>query len=315
MAEIGTDIQKAKEVLEAGELVSIPTETVYGLAGNALQESAVTKIFEAKKRPHFDPLIIHVPEWQSVHQYATDIPEIAEQMAKEFWPGPLTMILKKKSNIPDLVSAGLDTVGIRSPDHPLTQNLLRSLSFPLAAPSANPFGYVSPTRAAHVNEQLGDRIQYILDGGICKIGIESTIIGFEEGTTVVYRMGGIPLEEITRIAGKVLLKPNASSNPRSPGQLKSHYSPNKKVLLGNIESMLGSYPSNSVGVLSFSKNYKTQYQIRLSPDESLHEAAKNLFAALRAIDKMPVDIILTELVPDTGIGRAINDRLRRASSS
>src|SRR5262245_61647802 len=179
MAEIGPDIQQAKALLEQGEVVAIPTETVYGLAGNALNVSVVTKIFQVKDRPQFDPLIVHVPDIERAHQYVQEIPPVIQKLAEHFWPGPLTFLLKKKNNIPDLVTSGLDTVGIRCPDHTLTRTLLRELSFPLAAPSANPFGYVSPTTPQHVNDQLGDRIPYILDGGPCRVGIESTIVGVE----------------------------------------------------------------------------------------------------------------------------------------
>lgn len=174
MAEIGKDIAKAKALLEQGKLVAIPTETVYGLAGNALDPSAVTKIFSTKERPYFDPLIVHVPDVDSVKKYVDQIPVKALSLMKEFWPGPITFLLNRKEIIPDLVTSGLDRVGIRCPNHDLTHELLKSLSFPLAAPSANPFGYVSPTNPEHVNEQMGDRIDYILDGGECNVGIEST---------------------------------------------------------------------------------------------------------------------------------------------
>src|SRR6187551_607280 len=182
MAEIGKDIEKVKWILEQGDLVAIPTETVYGLAGNALNVAAITKIFDVKERPHFDPLIIHVPDIKGAEQYATEIQKPARALMEHFWPGPLTVLLKRKSIIPDLVTSGLDTVGVRCPKHELTQQLLSELSFPLAAPSANPFGYVSPTKPEHVDEQLGHKIKYILDGGDCKVGIESTIVGFEENT-------------------------------------------------------------------------------------------------------------------------------------
>ena len=171
MAEIGKDILKAKALLEKGELVAIPTETVYGLAGNALDTAAVTKIFTVKNRPQFDPLIVHVADLEQARKYTEEIPDKVRLLTDRFWPGPLTLLLKRKSIIPDLVTSGLDTVGVRYPDHSLTRKLLHTISFPLAAPSANPFGYISPTRPEHVNEQLGDKISYILDGGPCTIGI------------------------------------------------------------------------------------------------------------------------------------------------
>lgn len=312
MAETGVDIAKAVELLTHDELVAIPTETVYGLAGNALSRTAVTKIFSVKNRPQFDPLIVHVPNLDKANDYVAEIPEQAKKLADKFWPGPLTLLLKKKSIIPDLVTAGLDTVGIRCPDHSLTRQLLQALPFPLAAPSANPFGYVSPTKPEHVNEQLGTKIQYILDGGPCPVGIESTIVGFEANVPVVYRMGGLSLEAIEETIGRVKLMTHSTSNPKAPGQLKSHYAPGKKVILGSIEELLSEHPD--AGVLSFSKDYRLKNQIILSPSGKPEEAAQHLFESLRAFDKMNVSVILTELVPDQGLGRAINDRLRRAAA-
>lgn len=315
MASIGKDIKKAKELLEQGELVAIPTETVYGLAGNALNVAAVTKIFQVKERPQFDPLIVHVPDLAHAGRYVDTIPEPARILAERFWPGPLTLLLKRKSIVPDLVTAGLDTVGMRCPNHELTRSLLYELDFPLAAPSANPFGYVSPTRPAHVNDQLGGKIQYILDGGSCDVGIESTIIGFEDDNqlAVIYRMGGLTQEKIESIIGKVDVQLNTASNPRSPGQLKSHYAPRKKVVLGAIETLQEQYAGHPYGILSFQKNYHTRYQSILSAGGDLEEAAQHLFDALRSFDTMPVELVLAELVPDHGLGRAINDRLKRAS--
>ncbi len=313
MAEIGNQIEKAVRLLEQDELVAIPTETVYGLAGNALSKSAVTKIFSVKNRPQFDPLIVHIPNIEKAETYVTEIPEQARILADTFWPGPLTLLLKKKSIIPDLVTAGLDTVGIRCPNHFLTRQLLQRLPFPLAAPSANPFGYVSPTKPEHVEEQLGNSIQYILDGGICTVGIESTIVGFENETPVVYRLGGLSLENIEKAIGNVQLMTHSTSNPKAPGQLKSHYAPGKKVFLGKVEELLQQYPSHLSGILTFQKDFNSPFQFILSPSGSLDEAAQNLFEALRAFDKMPVDVILAELVPNVGLGKAINDRLQRAA--
>ncbi len=190
MATIGNDILQAKKLLLEGELVAIPTETVYGLAANALNPEAVTQIFVVKERPSFDPLIVHVASIDQAQQFITAVPEKAIQLARHFWPGPLTLVLPKQSIIPDIVTSGLSTVGIRCPDHDLTRQLLSELPFPLAAPSANPFGYVSPTTAEHVNNQLGHKIKYILDGGPCRIGLESTIVGFENDQAVIYRSPG-----------------------------------------------------------------------------------------------------------------------------
>lgn len=298
-----------------GELVAIPTETVYGLAGNALLPAAVTKIFQVKNRPSFDPLILHVPDLESIYSLAEAIPDKALQLANKFWPGPLTLLLKKRKVIPDLVTSGMDTVGIRCPAHPLTHELLKTLPFPLAAPSANPFGYVSPTTARHVDDQLGDSIAYILDGGPCTVGIESTIVGFEEDNTpVIHRLGGLSLEEIEQLTGKAKVATHSTSNPKAPGQLRSHYAPRKRVIMGNLNDLVKQYRHVAAGILSFRSDYASPYQYILSPTGKLEEAAQNLFAALRAFDRMPVDIVLAEFVPDTGLGKAINDRLRRAAA-
>jgi len=314
MAEIGKDIDRAKQLLKLGELVSIPTETVYGLAGNALNVNAVVKIFNVKSRPEFDPLIVHVPSISRARQYVEKIPDQARLLSEKFWPGPLTLVLKKKPVIPDLVTSGLDTVGIRCPLHALTQSLLGELEFPLAAPSANPFGYVSPTTPAHVNDLLGDHISYILDGGPCVVGIESTIIGFENEIPTIYRLGGLSVEEIESTVGKVQVSTQSSSNPKAPGQLKNHYAPHKKVMVGNLDELLQQYPAPRSALLTFQKDYQSTNQAVLSRSGSLEEAAKNLFTALRKLDKTDAEVILAEFVPDVGIGKAINDRLRRAAA-
>ncbi|MGE0587948.1 MAG: L-threonylcarbamoyladenylate synthase [Cyclobacteriaceae bacterium] len=316
MAAKGIDISLTKQYLEADELVAVPTETVYGLAGNALHAKAVAKIFEVKERPSFDPLIIHVPDAQQLERYVAKIPKQAEQLINHFWPGPLTLVLPKKDIIPDLVTAGLDSVGVRCPDHHLTHQLLRQLDFPLAAPSANPFGYVSPTTAAHVEEQLGSKIPYILDGGPCKVGIESTIIGFENDKPIIYRRGGISNEAIERVIGPVDSRLHSTSNPKAPGQLQSHYAPRKPFLLGDIDQLLTAVKGKKVGILRYkeSKN-RAENEIVLSPTENLAEAAQNLFAALRQLDTMNIDLIIAEKVPDIGIGKAINDRLTRAAAA
>jgi L-threonylcarbamoyladenylate synthase len=316
MAEIGTDIEKAASLLKQGELVAVPTETVYGLAGNALDVNVVAKIFAVKNRPRFDPLIVHVPSLAEAEKYVAEIPKKAERLTQLFWPGPLTLLLPKKDDlIPPLVTSGLATVGIRCPDHALTRELLAKLSFPLAAPSANPFGYVSPTTPQHVNNQLGGKIRYILDGGVCEIGIESTIVGFDHDKVIVYRLGGLSLEKIEAAIGQVEVLTHSTSNPLAPGQLKSHYAPSKKMVIGKIESLLQEYPVHASGILSFTKNYQVPYQRILSPSGTTEEAAKNLFQYLRDFDGMPIDIVLAELLPETGLGRAINDRLKRAAST
>jgi L-threonylcarbamoyladenylate synthase len=317
MAEIGNDIIKAKKILEQGELVAIPTETVYGLAGNATDPEAILKIFKVKNRPYFDPLIVHVPSLEKAHDLVEEFPKKAIDLATHFWPGPLTLILKRKPIIPDLVTSGLETVGVRCPDHSLTLELLNSLSFPLAAPSANPFGYISPTSAMHVNDQLGDKINYILDGGPCNIGLESTIVGFEDAIPTIYRLGGLSVDAIESIVGKTSMQLNISSNPLAPGQLKTHYAPRKKMFVGEIGSLLAQHKDKRVGILAFTKSIAgvaSDRQLILSPKGSIEEAAQKLFASLRELDKMDIDIIVAQRVPETGLGSAINDRLIRAAS-
>lgn len=315
MAEIGKDLEKARWLLENGQLVAIPTETVYGLAGNALDAAVVARIFAAKNRPSFDPVIVHTSSLQRAMDLALEFPGPAKALAEKFWPGPLTLLLKKRNIVPDLVTAGLDRVGLRCPAHVLTLRLLEALAFPLAAPSANPFGFVSPTCPEHVNEQLGDRVAYILDGGHCTVGIESTIVGFENDRPVVYRLGGLPAEKIEDVVGPVTIQLHSTSNPKAPGQLKSHYAPTKKVILGDLEMLQQKYAGQKFGILAFTKDYGTPHQVVLSKTGSVEEAAQHLFTALRTLDKMPVDIILSEPVPDIGLGRAINDRLKRAAAA
>lgn len=313
MGKIGKQISLAKKLLESGELVAIPTETVYGLAANALDEKAVVKIFTTKARPHFDPLIVHVHSIEQAREYTLTFPEKAKKLADLFWPGPLTLVMKKKLSIPDIVTSGLDTVGIRCPAHPLTLDLLRQLPFPLAAPSANPFGYISPTTADHVDAQLGEHIPYILDGGPCRVGVESTIVGFENNVPIIYRQGGIAQEAIENMIGEVK-NLYTSTKLLSPGQLESHYAPSKPFFLGNI-AMMQQLPENSkAGILRFRGVATFPNEIILSETGDLEEAARNLFGALRQLDLMEVTTILAEEVPDQGLGKAINDRLRRAAT-
>ncbi|WP_229203428.1 L-threonylcarbamoyladenylate synthase [Dyadobacter jejuensis] len=316
MATITESIEAAKEVLDRGELVAIPTETVYGLAGNALDVDAVLKIFDTKKRPAFDPLIVHTHTLKKVEELVRTIPLAARQLAEAFWPGPLTLLLPKSELIPDLVTSGLDTVAIRIPKHPMTLELLAILDYPLAAPSANPFGYISPTTAEHVNQQLGGEIELILNGGEAEIGIESTIIGFEDGNPVVYRLGGYAIEEIERVAGPVKVFPHSSSNPQAPGMLKSHYAPRKPFYLME-RGQLAQDQSVSTGYLLFDRylpDVAESDQLLLSPTGDMQEAARNLFSYLRRLDQLSYAKIFAEEVPEIGLGRAINDRLRRAAA-
>jgi L-threonylcarbamoyladenylate synthase len=327
---IGTDIRSAAELLCNGEVVSIPTETVYGLAANAYNEAAVLKIFQAKQRPAFDPLIVHVHSLEQVKDVVS-FPDLdrmgmrkeAEALMEKFWPGPLTLVLPKTDRVPDLVTSGLDTVAVRMPAHPMALEVLRSLDFPLAAPSANPFGYVSPTTAQHVADQLGDRIPYILDGGPCAVGVESTIIGWETelsgraesgpGQWVLYRPGGTPVADIEAVIGTVG-KAKKSVLPASPGMLESHYAPRKPVQIGDVKALLKEHAGQRVAVIAFIEDHDAWRTEVLSPSGNIAEAARHLFAALRSLDASDADVILAEIFPQEGLGAAINDRLRRASA-
>ncbi|MES2681844.1 MAG: L-threonylcarbamoyladenylate synthase [Bacteroidota bacterium] len=318
MAETGKNIEQAAALLKAGKLVAIPTETVYGLAANALNEQAVLKIFEAKNRPFFDPLIIHVHSMEAATQYAVFDDERLQQLARRFWPGPLTLLLPKKEIIPAIVTSGLQQVAVRVPDHVITLKLLAALNLPLAAPSANPFGYVSPTEPAHVEKQLGKKVDYILDGGPSAVGLESTIAGVENGRVVIYRLGGLPIEVIEKEIGSVELRLNQSSNPVAPGQLKSHYAPKKPLFIGDINELIKSNVGKKIALLYFGDKKHTGNNVlmlNLSQKESLEEAALNLFRFLRLADESDADIVICEKLPDVGLGRAINDRLTRASVS
>jgi L-threonylcarbamoyladenylate synthase len=290
---------------------------VYGLAGNALNEQAVLRIFEVKKRPSFDPLIVHIYGVDEVEKYALSFPPKLAVLAQAFWPGPLTLLLPKKGIVPDLVTSGLDRVALRVPAHPLARTLLKALPFPLAAPSANPFGYISPTTAMHVQAQLGQHIPYILDGGTCSVGLESTIVGQEEEDVVLYRLGGISPESIRAVIGPVRIMLNESSNPSAPGMLKSHYAPRVPLRLCSLEEMHQVSGPGRPGAITFREEPAIpgiHVQLHLSAQGDMLEAARNLFAALRHMDASGLDFILAEPVPNEGLGQAINDRLRRAAA-
>jgi L-threonylcarbamoyladenylate synthase len=313
----GVDISAAAELLMKGNTVAIPTETVYGLAANALNEEAVLNIFKVKNRPTFDPLIVHIHDSNVLGQYVESFPDPAHRLMEAFWPGPLTILFRKKSIIPDLVTSGLPDVAVRMPSHPMTRQLLQLLPFPLAAPSANPFGYISPTTAAHVADQLQGKIPYILDGGASNVGIESTIVGFENDSTVIYRLGGISIEQIKNVTGKLQVQINSSSDPKAPGMLKSHYAPAKPLYTGTINELALNYKADECAVILFEHIHPLFEDaaeiIILSPNGNIEEAARNLFAALRQADSSKVKTILVETVPGEGLGAAINDRLRRAA--
>lgn len=321
MAETGKNINLAADLLLQGKLVAIPTETVYGLAANALNEAAVLSIFEAKQRPFFDPLIIHVHSVKAVKKYADFHDLRLVKLAEAFWPGPLTLLLPKNGIIPALVTSGLAQVAVRVPNHVLTLELLEKLDLPLAAPSANPFGYVSPTEPAHVEKQLGHKIDYILDGGPATVGLESTIVGIEENTVCVFRLGGLAVEEIESVIGKVELRINNSSDPKAPGQLKNHYAPKKPLFIGDTSVLIKEHGyaagGKKIAWICFGDEPETGKDLEifnLSPSKNLNEAALNLFKFLRLSDEGSADLVICDVLPNKGLGRAINDRLRRAAT-
>jgi len=324
MSIISKDIEKAIALLNADDLVAIPTETVYGLAGNIYSEKAIKAIFKTKKRPFFNPLIVHIPSIDYLENIVDYIPEKAKLLAKAFWPGPITLVLKKKNTIPDLITAGKDTVAVRVPNHPTTLALLKQLDFPLAAPSANPFNRISPTKAEHVEAYFKDNIKMVLDGGACKSGIESTIIGFENDEPIIYRLGSTSIEAIETVVGKIKIKNSTAKlalsqkevAPNAPGMLERHYAPKTRTILTNdILSAITKHKDKRIGLLLFNdiNNDSITFKVLLSKNKNLEEAAASLYDALHQLDNEDLDIIITEKLPNHGLGKSVNDRLERAT--
>ena len=316
MTIVSKDIFKAVDILNHESVVAIPTETVYGLAGNIYSEKAIKRIFEIKQRPLTNPLIVHIKSLEQLEKLAKDIPKKARILAKTFWPGSLTLVLKKQSNVPDLVTAGKDSVAIRIPNHAAALALLEKLNFPLAAPSANPFGCISPTNALHVAEYFNDKLPMVLDGGVCENGIESTIIGFENSEPVLYRMGSVCVEEIENIIGKIKIKNKNQNNPDAPGMLLKHYAPSTATFLAeDVTQFIKTFSGKKVGLLLFKEKINSadiKHQEILSEKGDIKEAASKLYAAMHRLDKLNLDMIVAERFPDTGLGKVINDRLERA---
>jgi L-threonylcarbamoyladenylate synthase len=315
---ITKDLQLAIDLLIDGKLVAIPTETVYGLAANAFNELAVAKIYQAKNRPQFNPLILHSNSLARFKSWGIELPKEAIRLAEKFSPGPITFVVPKSNLIPDLVTAGHNSVAIRIPNHPLTLALLSELSFPVAAPSANKSGSISPTQATDVEEQFRNEIAAVLDGGTCNIGLESTIISFMENHPKLLRLGGLSLEEIEEVLGKSLDRTNLinNDNPEAPGMLSRHYAPTTPLYLGESSALLTKAKYSEMVYIGFNQSHNhipLGNQILLSKTGDYAEAAKNLFGALRQADKMQQKLIIANLLPEENLGRAINDRLRRAA--
>ena len=317
MTQISSDISKAIELLNKEDVVAIPTETVYGLAGNIYSEKAIRKIFQVKQRPLFNPLIIHIPSIDHLEKIAREFPVKAQKLAEAFWPGSLTLILPKRLNIPEIVTGGKDTVGVRIPNHPVTLSLLKQLSFPLAAPSANPYNRISPTSSDHVKAYFENTLSMVLEGGECKNGIESTIIGFENNEAILYRLGGISVEDIEKIIGKIQIRNKSDTTPNAPGMLAKHYAPKTKMfLLDDLDKFIENNKSKKIGILKFKENLNTasvEHIEILSKSGDLKEAASKLYSTLHKLDSLNLDLIVAERFPDVGLGKSINDRLERAT--
>ena len=314
---VGVDVVRAARLLREGKLVSFATETVYGLGANALDVNAVARVFAVKSRPHFDPLIVHIAERSWLPRLVTAWSETAERLAARFWPGPLTLVLPKTELVPDLVTAGLPSVAVRMPSHPIALELLRLADVPVAAPSANLFGQLSPTCAEHVADRLGDQIDYLLDGGPCSVGVESTVLLLESSRAVLLRPGGVALEEIEACIGSVALPSRVTTSDQeaapSPGMLPQHYAPRTPLeIVENLDALVS---PNRCGLLTLQAHPAASRFAAvevLSVSGDLTEAAANFFAALRRLDAAGTEQIVAVLFPNRGLGRALNDRLTRA---
>jgi L-threonylcarbamoyladenylate synthase len=308
------ELREAAAVLRDGGTVAFPTETVYGLGANALDAEAVARVFEIKGRPSFDPLIVHVASIDQARQVVLEWPEQARLLAERLWPGPLTLVLPKAASIPDIVTAGLPTVAVRMPAHPVALELIAEAGIPVAAPSANRFGGISPTTADHVRAQLGASVDEIIDGGPCRVGLESTVLALAAGGPLLLRAGGTTTEEIEDVIGPVVRPGADPRRPVSPGQTARHYAPRTPLTLVEDWRDGPDAPRLALLVLRPPESRERFEAIEvLSPGGDLREAAANLFAALHRLDALGLDRIVAVRVPDQGLGVAINDRLRRAA--
>ena len=310
-------IRSAAEILLRGGLVAFPTETVYGLGANAFSADACAKVFAVKRRPRFDPLIVHVGGESELGVVCHFRDPRARRLAAVFWPGPLTLVVPRTPAIPDIVTAGLPTVAVRVPEHPVARALLAEARIPIAAPSANPFGYISPTLASHVERQIGADIELVLDGGACTVGVESTIVDLTGERPVLLRPGAIEAERIEAVVGE-LARAAKTEAPRAPGQLDSHYAPRTRLVLVDEGSNDPVIPGRT-GLLAFGEpdpEKRGRYVAVevLSPKGDLREAAVNLFACMHRLDEAGLELIHAERVPAEGLGVAILDRLGRAAT-
>lgn len=313
---ITTDVGLAAATLRAGQLCAIATETVYGLGANALDEQAVARVFAAKNRPHFDPLIVHVVSEAWLQRLVSDFPPAARKLAAAFWPGPLTLVLPKTELVPDLVTSGLPSVAIRMPAHPQARELLRQVDLPIAAPSANPFGQLSPTTAQHVADSLGDKIDLILDGGPASVGVESTVVSAAGECVEILRHGGITQEQLeAALNAAVAARTSHSGAAPSPGMLSQHYSPTTPLIVTADWRSLAVERSRAGLMLLQPDDFSTDFAAVevLTTDGDLTTAAARFFAALRRLDHCGLDVLIAAPFPEIGLGRALNDRLLRAA--
>jgi L-threonylcarbamoyladenylate synthase len=314
------NLRKAAIAITQGGLVALPTETVYGLGANALDAMALARIFEVKRRPFFDPLIVHVADREALETLCLKPDARAEKLMEKFWPGPLTLVLPKTDRIPELATSGLPTVALRMPAHPVALRLLRLAGVPIAAPSANPFGRLSPTTAAHVQNHFAEGIEFILDGGPCSVGVESTILSLASETPVLLRAGGLPIEEIEALIGPVALAESLPAKPLAPGQLPGHYAPRTWLRLRDRTMSIVPDPKTAKprrGLLAFQSVPEDSifFSVEiLSPTGNLREAAANLFACLHRLDRLGLDWIEAETLSGAGLGAAIMDRLQKAAT-
>ncbi len=307
------NLDRAAAALRAGGVVAIPTETVYGLAANAFDARAVARIFEIKRRPTFDPLIVHVLDEAMLARVVACVPPAARALIERFWPGPLTLVLRKQPSVPELVTSGLPTVAVRMPSHPVARSILERTGTPLAAPSANLFGRLSPTRAEHVERALGHHIDFILDGGPAEFGLESTIVTLKPAPAVL-RPGSITIEEIEQVTGPLPAEQSDANHPVMPGGLPQHYAPATPIRLVRAETV-PSAERERAGFIALSQRAEGYAQARqLSNRGDLREAAARLFETLHELDDLGLERIDVEPLPERGLGIAIMDRLRRASN-
>ncbi len=317
----------AAKAINDGKLVAFPTETVYGLGADVFNIKAVSKIFKIKKRPLKDPLIVHIPDWKTIFDLAEDISEVTIKLVKKFWPGPLTVVLKKSAAINDKVTGGLNTVAIRMPNNLIALNLIKLAKTPIAAPSANMFGRISPTCASHVLDDFSDKIDVVIDGGKCKVGIESTVLDMTGKTPTILRPGGITKEALSRTIKSVKLYNKKNDIILSPGMMKSHYAPYARLILvkkqknqtEKIKNLVLKFEKKGkfIGVMTVKEDLKKFNGLNvkaIGAKDNLKECASNLFSVLRDFDKEKVDIIIACLSEQYGIGLAIADRLQKAAS-